>query len=817
MAGKEFTGKDKTVQKMTRDGLTEENLHDGSVKNISKLDREGRPSKSFEMSLDQRHRNTASEDSASKRNKKYRDKSGLEAEERIRSRDAPVDQMDIGPEENGRDGVGTEEAGTGRASQRRLMNYAGMHKKSAVSEKEEVADNLSEARDRGYSRKLRSHEMTPDAEDLSEQKSAMKKKQMRKRLTEEQKKAGRLSFDDEGGDMVKGSGMGIGKKAAGAAVSMTAGYVRGRFKDDMDENAAVDGASAAELAAEDAARSLRNAQLKSNRTQGRRGRLKMSDADEVTDRLKFGANDGELSGEAAERVKSAVNSKEAAKKAAQRKEMNRFFQRKRYKDAYKVARSGEVVVGQGANAVVQESITVKAKRAAKELLIRSRSLLLGVGIFALLFVIIAVSISSCSASIQGGGSVIGITTYPSTDEDIYAAENAYAALEAALNRQINSIESSHPGYDEYQYNVSEISHNPYHLISYLTAKYGGFKYADIAGEIQALFEAQYSLSTSHRTETVTETRTVRVGESLGQVVTSGYCNCRICCGQWSGGPTASGAYPTANHTIAVDANNPTVPMGTKVVMNGVDYTVEDTGAFARYGVDFDVYYDNHSAASAHGHQTWEAYLADSNGSQEIEVTSTSTKKIFTVTLTNSGFDAVARANLTDEQQILYDALNTTLGNRDYLWDVNTISSGAAGDGMSYEIPPEALTDERFRKMITEAEKYLGYPYVWGGASPSTSFDCSGYVSWVVNHCGNGWNYGRLTADGLRGVCTYVPPSQAKPGDLIFFQKTYNTSGASHVGIYVGNGMMIHCGDPIHYSNINTSYWQEHFLCFGRLP
>lgn len=369
MAGKEFTGKDKTVQKMTRDGLTEENLHDGSVKNISKLDREGRPSKSFEMSLDHRHVNTASEDSAGKRNKKYRDKSGLAAEERIRSRDAPVDQMDIGPEENGVDGVGTEEAGTGRASQRRLMNYAGMHKKSAVADKEEVADNLSEARDRGYSRKLRSHEMTPDAEDLSEQKSAMKKKQMRKRLTEEQKKAGRLSFDDEGGDMVKGSGMGIGKNATGAAVSMTAGYVRGRFKDDMDENAAVDGASAAELAAEDAARSLRNAQLKSNRTQGRRGRLKMSDADEVTDRLKFGANDVELSGEAAERVKSAANSKEAAKKAAQRKEMNRFFQRKRYKDAYKVARSGEVVVGQGANAVVQESITVKAKRAAKELLI----------------------------------------------------------------------------------------------------------------------------------------------------------------------------------------------------------------------------------------------------------------------------------------------------------------------------------------------------------------------------------------------------------------------------------------------------------------
>ena len=136
--------------------------------------------------------------------------------------------------------------------------------------------------------------------------------------------------------------------------------------------------------------------------------------------------------------------------------------------------------------------------------------------------------------------------------------------------------------------------------------------------------------------------------------------------------------------------------------------------------------------------------------------------------------------------------------------------------MSYEIPPEALQDEEFARMIREAEKYLGVPYVWGGYSPS-GFDSSGFVSYVINHCGNGWNYGRLTADGLRGVCTYVSPEEAKPGDLIFFQGTYNTSGASHVGIYVGNNMMIHCGDPIHYSSISTSYWQQHFMCFGRLP
>ena len=454
--------------------------------------------------------------------------------------------------------------------------------------------------------------------------------------------------------------------------------------------------------------------------------------------------------------------------------------------------------------------------ALKEIIKRSRAMFAGIGIFALLFLVIAVSLGSCSASIEGAGSVIGITTYPSSDEDIYAAENRYAALESALNQQINEMERRHPNYDEYQYNIAEIGHNPYHLISYLTAKYGDWTYSDVENELQALFEAQYHLNTEGRTETVTETRNVRVGESLGQVVTSGYCNCRICCGVWSGGPTASGAYPTANHTIAVDASNPFVPIGTKVVMNGVEYTVEDTGAFARYGVQFDVYYDNHAAASAHGHQTWEAYIADDNGSQEVTVTSTSTKKILYVTLTNGSFDAVARANLNAEQLIIYNALNTTYGNRNYLWDVNNVTSGSGGNGMSYEIPPEALQDEEFARMIREAEKYLGVPYVWGGYSPS-GFDCSGFVSYVINHCGNGWNYGRLTADGLRGVCTYVSPQEAKPGDLIFFQGTYNTSGASHVGIYVGNNMMIHCGDPIHYSNISTSYWQQHFMCFGRLP
>ena len=395
-------------------------------------------------------------------------------------------------------------------------------------------------------------------------------------------------------------------------------------------------------------------------------------------------------------------------------------------------------------------------------------------------------------------------------------KNAYAQLEAALNNQINSMEATHPEYEEYRYQVDEISHNPYHLISYLTVKYGDFTYAQVASEIEEIFREQYSIHTESVRETVTETQTVRVGESLGQVVTSGYCNCPICCGVWSGGSTASGAMPQANHTIAVDASNPFVPLGTKIVMNGVEYVVEDTGAFDQYGVQFDVYYGDHAAASAHGHQTWEAYIADDNGSQEVEVTSTREVNRLETVLTNHNLDTVLRNRMNDEEEQRYDYYNLTYGNRDYLFDVNTLPSGGGSGGFGYEIPAEALSDEKFANMIHEAEKYLGYPYVWGGASPSTSFDCSGFVSWVINNCGNGWNVGRQTADGLRSCCAYVSPSEAKPGDLIFFQGTYNTPGASHVGIYVGDNMMIHCGNPIQYANISSAYWQEHFMAFGRI-
>lgn len=771
LAGKKYTAKDKTVAKMTREGLTEENLRDGSVKPVTHKSR-GRPPFKEEGSDDEeRSRQTGD--------------SVVDGKKKSQLRMYRYTSLRYGKADR-------EEKGS--ALRQENVSEKGEHPGSQDISQSQVKKK--------YREKFREHEKIPDTDGFKEQAESVKKKQKKARLTEEQKKAGRLSFEDEGKQMIRSPGMGIVKKSVGAAATVAADHARQEFHEERDDNAGTDSLQAGEKVVGKTAAGLKYAQQK-YRQNSLYAVSKRGQAETVTgSRLRFGKDPAK-----------EIPEEDSAKRQSL---LNRFFQRKRYKEAYRTAKTGASAGKTGGAAVAGgvENMTVKAKIALKEILKRNRAVFAGIGILGLIFLLISVSFGSCSAAVQGSGSVIGITTYPSSDEDIYAAENAYRALENALNEQINSMESAHPGYDEYNYNVSEISHNPYHLISYLTAKYGDWTYADVADEIENLFSAQYSLSTEGKTETVTETRTVRVGESLGQVVTSGYCSCSICCGQWAGGPTASGVYPTANHTIAVDAYEPIVPIGTKVVMNGVEYTVEDTGAFARYGVDFDVYYDSHAAASAHGHQTWECYLADANGTNEITVTDTQTKNILYVTLSGQGFDAVARANLSAEQLILYNALNTTLGNRDYLWDLDTISGGSGG--MDYEIPPEALEDEEFARMIREAEKYLGVPYVWGGYAPS-GFDCSGFVSYVINHCGNGWNLGRLTAEDLRNQCAYVSPADAKPGDLIFFQGTYATPGASHVGIYVGNGMMIHCGDPVQYANINSSYWQQHFLSYGRLP
>ena len=405
--------------------------------------------------------------------------------------------------------------------------------------------------------------------------------------------------------------------------------------------------------------------------------------------------------------------------------------KKRYMEAKASGRAGASASGaaKGGKKTAEgtKSVMDKGIEFVKE---HPRAILI-IGALGLLVMLISGMFTSCTAMFAGSGNAVMGTSYTAEDADITGTDADYSALEAALNSQINSIESTNPGYDEYRYDLAEIGHNPYELAAYLTVLFEDYTRAEVQSTLQSLFAQQYTLTLTPEVEirTRTETRT---------------------------GTTTSTDPETGETTTST------------------------------YTYEVEVEYEYH---------------------------------ILNVKLTNKGLGAVVRGSgLTQEQTDRYDVLMTTSGNRSELFgeDVYGVSGGEYTD---YDIPGEALTDERFRKMLTEAEKYLGYPYVWGGSSPSTSFDCSGFVSWVINHCGNGWSVGRLGAKGLKGICDIIPPDQAKPGDLIFFHHTYDApdpSDATHVGIYVGNGMMIHCGNPISYASIESSYWQNHFLCFGRL-
>ena len=409
---------------------------------------------------------------------------------------------------------------------------------------------------------------------------------------------------------------------------------------------------------------------------------------------------------------------------------SRWRQKQAIKKEYAAAKAGAAAAENTASGTAKAAQgTVSITEKAFQFVQSHSHIIIGIAAVGLLVLVIAGSVSSCSVLINGGGNVVLGTSYTAEDEDLKGVETDYTKLEDKLRKKIDRIETDHPGYDEYRYNLAEIGHNPYELASLLTVEFENYTRSQVQARLQSIFEAQYELKLEEKVEIRTRKET-RVGYRYNPITGTG-------------------------HT----------------------YTYQVT-----------VQYEY---------------------------------KILNVTLLNRGVDYVARnSGLTDDQLQRYEVTLECRGNRDDLFAgiafATPDGAGSSGEYQDYDIPGEALTDEKFRKMITEAEKYLGYPYVWGGSSPSTSFDCSGFVSWVINHCGNGWNVGRQTANGLMGKCDIIPKSEAKPGDLIFFQKTYNTSGASHVGIYVGNGMMIHCGSPISYASIETSYWRQHYYCMGRI-
>ena len=401
--------------------------------------------------------------------------------------------------------------------------------------------------------------------------------------------------------------------------------------------------------------------------------------------------------------------------------ISRWQQKQAIKKQYAAAKR----TGQSANAAAKaaENTAKATKKAAEEtkkaggFVWRHRR---GFGIVLALFLMVcafANGLSSCSVLLQGGLSGVAGSTYPCRDEDMLGAEDAYAQMEADLQYELDHYESIHSGYDEYHYDLDEIEHDPYVLMSILTAYHQGeWTLSQVQGTLAMLFDKQYTL-----TETV-------VVETRYRTETS---------------------------------------------------TDPETGETTSEEVPYDYY-------------------------------------ICYVTLDNFDLSHLPVYIMGEDQVSMYAVYMATLGNRPDLFPQSEYPNASTRqDYLDYDVPPEALEDEVFAAMLAEAEKYLGYPYVWGGSSPSTSFDCSGFVSWVFNH--SGWDVGRLGAQGLCNICTPVSSANAKPGDLIFFKGTYDTPGVSHVGIYVGNGMMIHCGSPISYASINTSYWQSHFYQFGRLP
>lgn len=432
----------------------------------------------------------------------------------------------------------------------------------------------------------------------------------------------------------------------------------------------------------------------------------------------------------AEKVADKANLK-ALNKQAQRDNpqlssnpYSRWQQKRAIKKEYMAAKAGKTGKTTAKTAETTAKTASKAAEGTKktgQFIARHRKgVLVVVGIFLIVAFLLGV-VSSCSVIVQSGVSGLAASSYSTSDADMQAAEAQYCALEAELQDYLDNYERTHD-YDEYHYDLDDIEHDPYVLISAISALHGGeWTIGEVGGTIQMLFDKQYIL-----TETVAvETR-----------------------------------YRTETDTWTDEDGN----------------THTDT-----YEVPYDYY-------------------------------------ICHVSLENFNLSHVPVYIMSQDQLSMYATYMSTLGNRPDLFpDSAYVNRYYNTEYEDYEIPASALSDPQFAAMMEEAEKYLGFPYVWGGSSPATSFDCSGFVSYVINNCGVGWNVGRLGASGLLSICTRVSSSNVRPGDLVFFEGTYNTTGASHVGIYVGNNTMIHCGDPIQYADLSSSYWQQHFLAYGRLP
>ena len=487
------------------------------------------------------------------------------------------------------------------------------------------------------------------------------------------------------------------KKAGRAAGATVHGYVHGKLYEVEHENVGTESAHRSELVGEAALRSTSRYVKKQIREHPAKAVQK--------------AESRHIKATADYQYRATVEAHPEMQKGGA---VSRYIQKQKIKRQY--AKQAREAAKQTAKAAEKTAVTTE-KLAARAVAFVKRHPV-GVLLFLACFLLLVLMQSCMSSAVTIGNGVvgaIGASTYAAEDADLRGAEAAYCGLEAELQDYLDSYESTHD-YDEYHFELDDIEHDPYVLLSIISAIHeGAWTVDEVQGTLQMLFEKQYIL-----TETVVTER----------------------------------RYYLETDTWTDEEGN----------------THTDT---------YRVYYDYY---------------------------------ICTVTLENFNLSHLPIYIMGEDQLSRYALYMSALGNRPDLFPSSPYVAKYTADPVEHEIPEAYLADETFAAILEEAEKYIGYPYVWGGYKPSTSFDCSGFVSYVYNQCG--WDFGRLGAQGLYNISRRT--SSPRPGDLVFFTGTYDTPGVSHVGIYVGDGWMLHCGDPIGYANLNTSYWQSHFYAYGRL-
>lgn len=717
MAREELKARDKIVTRMTREGAVEENLTEGTFERISKRLEDAQlvtphDTENRDIAEEVRKRRqlrpeepedaegqTQAEAQTAEITSEYKPGELPVSDNAVphtpRSEAAPVPRVDYGK-------VFADTAVTGNVSrpraERQIDGEAILEKAAATSaERPDFDDAPSSRRIERLERKSRkAHERLDAAREKLPTKKVLKKE----RVIDEETGKGktRLYFEDEL-KVPKGQSklQFEAEKTVRKVGDTLASGIHGKIHEVEQENSGVEAAHRTEIVAETAVRHYQHhKERRANKPFEKVSRLEQK-AEAADRKLHF--------------EKTVADNPEMK---SSRANMNRHYQKQHIRKEYAAARKAGSQTASTATKATGKTVREKASDKAKSFVAKNKKTFLWIGAGLACFVLLSAGISSCTAMFSSTGSAVIATSYLSEDEAMTGAEAQYCDMEAELQSYLDNYESTHD-YDEYHFDLDEIEHDPYVLISILSALYEGeFTLDEVQDTLEMLFEKQYILTEEVEVEVRYRTET-------------------------------------------------------RIDSEGNSYTVD---------VPYNYY-------------------------------------ICTVTLENFNLSHVPVYMMNEEQLSMYSAYMSTLGNREDLFPGSEyVDKYIENPPDDYTVNAAYLSDEKFATLLAEAEKYLGYPYVWGGSNPSTSFDCSGFVSYVLTNSGL-VNTGRLGAQGLYNVCTPVSSSDAQPGDLVFFVGTYDTPGVSHVGIYVGDGVMLHCGDPIQYSSINTSYWQSHFYAFGR--